>query len=114
MDGHASFGVAMPTAPGAIITATATAPYGNTSEFSRCVLMAGATNLLQLRIRRTESAAIEWSSAALGYQLQSTTNLTPPVQWTPRTNGISDDGMVRRYYISQEKPSHIFFRLFRP
>jgi hypothetical protein len=67
-----------------------------------------------LRIRRTETAAIEWSSAALGYQLQSTTNLTPPVQWTPRTNGIFDDGMIRRYHISQEKPSNIFFRLFRP
>ena len=63
---------------------------------------------------RTFTAAVEWSSAALGYQLQSTTNLIPPVQWIPRTNGISDDGTVRRYIVNQEKPANIFFRLVKP
>jgi titin len=74
-----------PVTPGFVITATATDPANNTSEFSACqsVLSAPQLNLL---LPGASQVALTWTNIAPGFGLQQTTNLTPPVTWTPVTN----------------------------
>jgi hypothetical protein len=72
--------------PGAgYITATATDPANNTSEFSQCVAV---TSLPTLAVARASSnqVSLAWTNTATGFVLKQTGNLSQPVQWTTVTN----------------------------
>jgi hypothetical protein len=83
-----ALGFDVPVAPGSAITATATDPAGNTSEFSACttvmsspVLNIGTTNATQL--------ALVWpQSATTAFKLKQTDNLLPPIVWSPVTDTV--------------------------
>lgn len=72
-------------AEGQVITATATDPANNTSEFSACRVV-----LLPPRLAFSPPSsgqiALAWTNTALGFVLKETTNLAPPAVWISVTN----------------------------
>jgi len=65
-----------------------------------------------LEVRRAGSTTqITWPSSAVGYQLQTTTNLGPAIQWQVITNGIVDDGTWKSYAVTNRSDRSRFFRL---
>jgi hypothetical protein len=66
-----------------VVTATATSPANNTSEFSGWIPVVPVP-LLQLALSRTNSSQISlsWSNNGGSFGLQQTYNLSPPLQWT--------------------------------
>lgn len=85
----ASLPVAVPV--GQVVTATATDPSNNTSEFSACMVV---QPLPRLGIAYTSGPQITlaWTNTAVGFGLKQTDNLTPPVAWVPVTNVPSVSG----------------------
>jgi hypothetical protein len=83
----ATFVATLPTAvtPGYAITATATDPVNNTSEFSACVTVTAAPTLRIAAVSPTQ-ISVAWTNTATGFALKQTTNLSPPVVWSPVTN----------------------------
>ncbi len=82
-----------PVAPGQVITATATDPAGNTSEFSACVPVAAAPTLTSTFAIPPAVAnpqlTLSWPVASPGFALQQTASLTPPVVWSNVTNAVT-------------------------
>jgi titin len=78
--------------PGYVITATATDPAGNTSEFSTCVTV---TSVPRLSLGITNRQAIlSWTNNPSRFVLKQASTLAPPVNWTTVTNvTISTGGM---------------------
>jgi titin len=71
------------------ISATATDPTGNTSEFSSVVTVEPYPALgIQVPAPGT-SALLTWTNTATGYGLRMTDSLTPPVTWTVVTNAVA-------------------------
>ena len=66
-----------------VVTATATSPANNTSEFSAWVPVVSVP-LLQLAFSTTNQSQISlyWTNNGGSFGLQQTYNLSPPVQWT--------------------------------
>ena len=93
------------------ISATATDPSGNTSEFSDCVT---ASSELPPRLsitRSGEQITVSWPAATLaGFHLESTIDLTPPISWSTVTNTISNDGTTKSVNLLQLIPNQ-YFRL---
>lgn len=77
--------------PGHVVTATATDPANNTSEFSACLAVA-ATPKLSLAPFGTSQFTLAWTNTATGFVLKEATNLTPPVVWTTVTNLPTNGG----------------------
>ena len=81
------FVVTLPVAiaVGQVITATATDPANNTSEFSACrtVLLPPS---LTLSAPGNGQIALAWTNTAPGFVLKEATNLAPPVVWSTVTN----------------------------
>jgi len=78
------------TLPGAVsvgyvITATATDPANNTSEFSACRPVASSPTLNIAAVDENQ-LALSWTNITTGFVLKETENLSPPVQWSPVTN----------------------------
>jgi hypothetical protein len=67
---------------GYFVTATATDPANNTSEFSSC-LAATPAPALSVSTTADQRLQLSWPSAALGFLLKSSGSLTPPVVWQP-------------------------------
>jgi hypothetical protein len=117
--GHCGFSVALPAnlSPWWQLSATATDASGNTSELSPIP----ASALLQppslaVSAPGDNGSAISWpSSAGSGptpYHLETTFSLVEPVNWTPITDGIQDDGVTRSYTVQPGGViSNQFFRL---
>lgn len=80
--------VAVP--PGWVITATATDPASNTSEFSMCVPVA-AVPRLNLSFAGA-LVTLSWTNTPGGFVLKQTASLAPPVQWTSVTNAVTSLG----------------------
>ncbi len=95
--GVASFTAPAPTwlGPDDLITATATDPAGNTSEFAQAGRLAIEPPLPSLQISRAgKPTVITWPSSAraAGFQLESALAELVPQQWDTLSSGISDDG----------------------
>jgi uncharacterized repeat protein (TIGR01451 family) len=78
-DGSFSFTPAAPLATGAFVTATATDPDGNTSEFSHCASVTGAAAAADLQITKTAAPAPSvLVRAGLTYSITVTNNGPAP------------------------------------
>jgi parallel beta-helix repeat protein len=64
-----------------VITATATSPVNNTSEFSAAVPIIFAPPL-QIMFANTNQISLSWTNNGGSFVLQQTYNLSPPAQWT--------------------------------
>lgn len=77
--------------PGSVITATATDPASNTSEFSACLAVL-ATPKLNLLTLPANQVSLAWPNTAPGFTLKQATNLVPPVVWSTVTNVPANSG----------------------
>lgn len=79
-----NFTVVIPTtvAAGWVVTATATDPANNTSEFSHCVTNWVVPNLQFGTNLASSQFKLSWTNSNGGFNLVQSTNLNPPVQWT--------------------------------
>lgn len=114
--GNASFSAALRSAgapPDSIITATATDSFHNTSEFSVGYASTVGPQTVSLAIaRQGANALITWPSSASAFQLETTTSLSPPVQWQPASGTISDNGTVKSFTVTNAPGSSSrFYRL---
>jgi parallel beta-helix repeat protein len=121
--GDALFAVNLssPSPTGYVITATATAPTKNTSEFSAAVMPSVTQpQSVELSVNRTNGstsnsvATVSWPRTATGFSLEHTFSLTPPTQWFPVSGDIYDDGMSKSYVITNGIATNNFFRLRLP
>jgi len=71
--------------PGHVITATATDPANNTSEFSACLAVQSPPGLSITNLP-PDQVALAWTNTAAGFVLEGTEDLNPPVIWTTVTN----------------------------
>jgi parallel beta-helix repeat protein len=114
---NATFSVTLPVAVPAdeLITATATDPAGNTSQFSAGIPVTAGPAGVSLSVTRSSNAqiTITWPSAAVGFLLEATVSLKAPIQWYPVTNGISDDGTLKTCTIPVGSQTNQFFRVKR-
>ena len=72
---------------GYVVTATATDPAGNTSEFSSCTPVASIPSLT-LSAAANQQLTLSWPNTSTGFVLKETSSLSPPIQWTTTTNSI--------------------------
>ncbi|MBE0540176.1 MAG: hypothetical protein IH623_02215 [Verrucomicrobia bacterium] len=79
----ASLPVSVPL--GQVITATATDPANNTSEFSACVTVLPLPSL-SLTLGDGSQMVLSWTNTATGFVLKVTEDLSPPVSWSTVTN----------------------------
>jgi len=105
--------VAIPA--GQFITATATDPNNNTSEFSPCVTVINDTNYVAMSFFSLAPYTLAWPTSALNFLLQRATNLTPPAVWQSISTGISTNGGYKVFVITNDPAlPTTFFRLRRP
>lgn len=75
--------------PGTWIAATATAPDGNSSEFSRSVPASAPPRLLCSFDQAQQVLTLSWpTNVPSGFVLKQTPDLTAPIQWSPVTNQV--------------------------
>jgi hypothetical protein len=89
-----------------MVTNAATGP----GRYYRLALSVGAPVLTGTRANR--NLVLSWPTAAIGYTLQATTNLSPPRTWTPVTNTpvVAGD----RYWVTNSMTgTSRFYRLMR-
>jgi titin len=80
-----------------VVTATATSPANNTSEFSAWVPVVPVP-LLQLAFSRTNQSQISlsWTNNGGSFGLEQTDNLSPPLQWT---TVVSTPALTNGFYL---------------
>jgi hypothetical protein len=70
---------------GYVITATATDPANNTSEFSACAPVSSSPTLAAAAPTNNQMR-LSWTNTTSGFVLKQTDSLNPPIQWTTATN----------------------------
>jgi hypothetical protein len=74
-------------APGHVITATATDPANNTSEFSTCATVPALPPSPRLAINLAgNQISLSWTSTATCFVLKETSSLSTPIQWATVTD----------------------------
>ena len=97
---------------GWVVTATATDPKNNTSEFSAWVPVIPFPSV-RLSLPSPRQLAIAWTNNGGSFALQQTTNLTPPVVWVTITNvpALISNCMVTTVGVTNHS---VFYRLTAP
>jgi hypothetical protein len=96
---------------GWVVTATATDPANNTSEFSEWIPAIAVPNVQLNSVNHlTGQFSLSWTNNGGSYVLQRTSSLTPPVQWTSVTNIPS---LLSGFYVMTQPMTNgaTFFRL---
>jgi parallel beta-helix repeat protein len=113
--GNVSFAIALAAGVTSnnVVTATATDPAGNTSEFSfASAVTVGAQNVSLSIARSGSNVVVTWPSIAVGFQLQSAGSLTSPIPWQTITNSVGDNGTLKSYVVTNVvSATNQFFRL---
>ncbi len=97
--------------PGHAVTATATDPANNTSEFSACAIIQALPPSPRLAISFPSNlVSFTWTNTATGFVLKTTSSLSAPVQWTTVTNAaVQSNG---QYVVTMPRPpGDRFYRL---
>jgi titin len=81
--GNFSLLLAQALPPGYYLSATATDSAGNTSEFAASVPVQEAPSLLGSTDIAGQTFRLSWRQSGATYRLDTTTNLSPPIQWAP-------------------------------
>jgi hypothetical protein len=116
--GNGAFSVLLPVASSsdAMVTATATDPAGNTSQFSVGIpVTVGPTGVSLSIARATGSVKVCWPATAAGYQLETTSSLSAPIQWHSLGAGVLDNVTNLCVVVTNgpSAPSAQFYRLRR-
>jgi hypothetical protein len=96
-------------------TGKAQGPAIDNFTFSASAIPGGTTTngpVLSLQATSTSPFIISWPASASGYQLYSTTNLAPPVNWTLVSGQTETNGTF--YLPIQPTNAGQFFRLSNP
>jgi hypothetical protein len=114
--GNASFTVVLPAALAgdSVVTATAMDNLGNTSAFSSSAAIVPGPQTISLSIALNgNTAVVSWPSAAgAAFRLETTSSLTPPVQWLTVQTEASDDGVTKSVTVTNDVSLPVqFFRL---
>ncbi len=99
---------------GWVVSATATGPNHNTSEFSKWVPVTPVPALkLSLPSSNRLALAISWTNNGGSFALQQATNLTPPVLWVTVSNVpvLTNNFMVTTLGLTNRS---VFYRLMVP
>lgn len=108
-----NFTVVIPgTVPaGWVITATATDPANNTSEFSHCVTNWVMPNLQFGTNLASTQFKISWTNSSGNFALVQSTNLNPPVVWTTSNPTLSTNNNIVSSTMLNLTNRATFFRL---
>ncbi|MEY2465954.1 MAG: hypothetical protein QOD03_475 [Verrucomicrobiota bacterium] len=102
-----------PVPAGKYITATATDPANNTSEFSGGVSVVAAPTLAlnwDTNSPFSGQFTLSWPTSTPGFSLEQTGSLTPPVEWLPVTNTVVVSGTSNIVTLATSGTNQ-FFRL---
>jgi len=109
-----NFAVTLPAAVplGWVVTATATSPANNTSEFSAAATVLAIPSL-RLKALNENQVQISWTNTSAGLILQQTFSLSPPIQWNNVTNQPVLGGGNWTANLAKTNSS-VFYRLTAP